>query len=51
MELRVRVLWGLVDWQTWQSQPMTGTPTEVPVPRKVRVDSLMEWLLVGLMLA
>ncbi|MEM9081484.1 MAG: hypothetical protein AAGC74_12420 [Verrucomicrobiota bacterium] len=36
----MRVLRGSGEVQTGQSQPMTGTPTEVPVPRKVR-DELM----------
>ena len=35
IEARVRWLRGSGDWQTGQSQPMTGMPTEVPVPRKV----------------
>ena len=41
MELRVRLLWGWVEAQTSQGHPMTGTPTEVPVPRKVRVEDML----------
>jgi hypothetical protein len=32
-EERVRLFLGLVEVQTGQSQPITGTPCEVPVPR------------------
>src|SRR5690606_37370786 len=35
MDERVRLLHGSVDVQTGQWHPITGTPTEVPVPRKV----------------
>ena len=33
----VAVVRGLVERQTAQSQPIIGTPTDVPVPRKVNV--------------
>ena len=35
MEQRKRLLRGSVEVQTVHSQAMRGTPTEVPVPRKV----------------
>jgi hypothetical protein len=38
-EERVRLLRGSLERQTSQLQPITGTPTEVPVPRKRREDS------------
>jgi hypothetical protein len=38
-EARVRLLCGFEDLQTSQMHPITGTPTEVPVPRKVRYAS------------
>jgi hypothetical protein len=34
---RWRWLRGSVDWQVAQAQPTMGTPTDVPVPRKVKV--------------
>ena len=43
MDERVGVLRGSVGVQTGQSQPMTGTPTEVPVPRKVISKSASIW--------
>src|SRR5690242_12692717 len=36
-EQRYRWFLGLVEVQTWQSQPSIGTPIEVPVPRNVNV--------------
>src|SRR5215203_3653182 len=35
-EVRLRLSRGSGDVQTGQSQPMIGTPFEVPVPRKVK---------------
>ena len=35
IEHRMRLLRRSVDVHTWHSQPMRGTPTDVPVPRKV----------------
>src|SRR6185295_11112562 len=35
MDVRVRRLFGSVDVQTAQSQPIIGTPCDVPVPRKM----------------
>ncbi len=32
---RVRWFLGSLEVQTWQSQPIMGTPVDVPVPRKV----------------
>src|SRR3989441_12676177 len=39
MEERSRWSRGSGEWQTSQSQPIIGTPCEVPVPRKVRQSS------------
>lgn len=39
MDDRVRDSFGSSDVQTLQRQPITGTPVEVPVPKKVIVIS------------
>ena len=39
---RVRWFLGFVEVQTGQSQPIIGTPTDVPVPRKTSVRA---WLM------
>ena len=41
--LRESPLWETAEVQTAQSQPRVGTPIEVPLPRKVRVESIEEW--------
>ena len=42
MEARVRVSSGSDDVQILQSQPITGTPTEVLVPRNVSENSFFK---------
>ena len=43
-EERSRLLRGSSEVQTLQGQPMTGTPREVPVPRKVtRISAPPLW--------
>jgi hypothetical protein len=37
---RNRLFRGSSELQTPQSQPITGTPTEVPVPRNVKEESV-----------
>jgi hypothetical protein len=44
MEARVRLSQGSCDWHTAQSHPMSGMPSDVPVPRNVSAKSDMKRL-------
>jgi hypothetical protein len=47
-ELRKRLSLGSFDWHTEHEQPTTGTPVDVPVPRKVIFISLFRFSFVNL---
>src|SRR5688572_17359955 len=38
---RRRLFSGSVEREAWQAQPMTGTPTEVPLPRNSRLTFIL----------